>query len=99
MAKGFMDSYSTYNTEKGFGNSKKWQQLFEERLNFKTVTALQEDTNKNILAGMYAAQTGVELKKEYYRLMNLYHPDKAGDTEENKTISQIINNTYFKLKR
>jgi curved DNA-binding protein CbpA len=31
-------------------------------------------------------------------LMLKWHPDRAGDTPENKTIAQLINDTYFKLK-
>ena len=30
--------------------------------------------------------------------MMKYHPDKAGDSEENNIIAQLLNDAYFELK-
>lgn len=96
--KGFMDGYKTYDTSNGFGNSDKWKENFETRMNFKILTHNEIEDNKDVLKHLYTCITSKELKKEYYKLMIKFHPDKAGDTEYNKTISQLINETYFKLK-
>lgn len=94
---GWTTGYKTYDTSKGFGNSAKWQSAFEERMNFKVLTEKEADDNKSIVQPLYNATSKGDLKASYYRLIKIYHPDKAGDTEENKTISQLLNDTYFKL--
>jgi len=96
---GWTDGYKTYDTSKGFGNSAKWQNAFEERMNFKVLTAKEEDDHKSIVQPLYNATSKEALRSAYLKLITVYHPDKAGDTEENKTISQLINDTYFKLKK
>lgn len=97
MSKGFTDGYKTYDTKNGFGNSSRWQNAFEERMNFKVLTAKETSENQSIVAEMYDCKNKAELKAVYFRLIKMYHPDTNGDTEENKTFSQLINDTYFKL--
>ena len=98
MGKVWGANYKTYDTSKGFGNAKKWQGAFEERMNLKTLTNEDIEQHKGILQPMYDAKGQSELKKAYYSLMNEYHPDKAGDTDENKTIAQMINEAYINLQ-
>lgn len=98
MAKGFTEGYKTYDTSKGYGNTEQWQNSFEQRMNYKVLSNKDQDTNKWIVEPLYNCATQNELKLAYYKLMFKYHPDKAGDTEENKVIAQLINNTYFNLK-
>ena len=95
---GFTDGYKTYDTSNGFGNRRKWINAFEERMNFRVNTDQETKEKESVYASLYECKTLGELRKEYYRLMNIHHPDKAGDTEENKIIAQAINDTYFKLK-
>jgi len=66
-------------------------------MNYKVLSQKDEDDNKSIVQPLYNATSKAELKTLYYSLIKIYHPDKAGDTEENKTISQLLNDTYFKL--
>jgi DnaJ-class molecular chaperone len=47
---------------------------------------------------LFSIKNADELKKAYYKLMMIHHPDKAGDTDENKIIAQYINDVYFELK-
>jgi len=98
MGKGWTDGYKTYDTSKGFGSRAKWQGAFEERLNLHLNTIEETESRKAVYQSLYDCMTEAALKKEYRRLMMLHHPDKAGDTEENKIIAQAINDTYFKLK-
>lgn len=97
MGKGFMD-YKTYDTSKGFGSRSKWQDAFEQRMNFRINTQEETDSRKDLYSSLYDCSTAQELKKEYYRLMVIYHPDKNGNSEESKIIAQAINDIYFKLK-
>lgn len=96
--KGFLDGYKTYDTSNGFGTPESWKEAFEQRMNYKTLTIEEKEENKGIVQSLYEAKTAQELKLAYRELMKKYHPDIAGDTDENKTISQLLNDTYFDLK-
>ena len=98
MAKGFMDKYKTYDTSKGFGSPSQWQSAFESRMNFKVLDLDDRTKHSGIAGPLYDAKTEAELKTTYRKLMMAYHPDRNGDTEENKTISQVLNDVYFELK-
>lgn len=98
--KGFMDCYTkTYDTSKGFGSPDEWRKAFEQRMNFGVVISIEtKEQKKDILQPLYDAKDFFELRKAYRELMFIYHPDVAGDTEDNKVISQLLNDTYFLLK-
>jgi len=97
--KGFLDGYKTYDTSKGFGSVDDWKAAFEKRLNFKVLTEQDKTLNKSIVDSLYKVSNDFfELRKVYRQLMKQYHPDVAGDTEENRIISQLLNDTYFDLK-
>jgi hypothetical protein len=97
--KGFLDGYKTYDTSNGHGSVKEWQSAFESRMNYKVLTIKECEENKSIIDILYDCKDAKELQKTYHKLMMKYHPDICGDTEENKIISQLINDTYFKLKK
>lgn len=99
MKKGFLDNYKTYDTLKGYGNSDKWQSAFEYRMNYKRLNNSQRVLYSELVRPLFDVKNKTELKAAYYKLMSIYHPDKAGDTEQNKIIAQYINDTYFKLKK
>ena len=98
--KGFMDCYTkTYDTSDGFGSPEQWRAAFEKRMNFGVVITVEKaEAKKDILQPLYDAKDFFELRKAYRELMFIYHPDKAGDTEENKIMAQLLNDLYFKLK-
>lgn len=95
---GFLDGYDTYDTSNGFGTPESWKKAFEQRMNYKVLTTKEKEDNKSVVKGLYKATTADELKKVYRKLMKIYHPDIAGDTEKNKTITQLISDVYFELK-
>jgi hypothetical protein len=96
--KGFLEGYKTYDTTGGFGSVEDWKKAFEKRFNFKVISVEEKATNVSILQPLYDATDFFMLRKAYRELMMQYHPDKAGDSEENKTIAQMLNDTYFELK-
>lgn len=96
--KGFLDGYKTYDTTNGFGSVDDWKKAFEKRMNYRIVSVEEKQSNQSILQPLYDAQDFFALRKAYRELMMQYHPDKAGDTEENKLIAQMLNDAYFELK-
>jgi hypothetical protein len=68
-------------------------------MNYKVLTAKEQDENKSVVSVLYDCNNAKELQKIYHKLMMKFHPDICGDTEENKIIAQLINDTYFKLKK
>jgi len=96
--KGFMEGYKTYDTSNGFGSVDDWKKAFEKRFNFVSITVEQKAEKEDILKPLYDAKDFFELRKAYRELMMTHHPDKAGDTEENNIIAQLLNDTYFELK-
>jgi DnaJ-domain-containing protein 1 len=96
--KGFLEGYKTYDTSHGFGSSSQWKSAFEERMNLGVVKNSDRLQYKHIVEKLFSIKNADELKKAYYKLMMIHHPDKAGDTDENKIIAQYINDVYFELK-
>lgn len=85
--------YKTYDTSEGLGNSENWKESFKKRIGDK------EETKIKYFIG---CDTEKQRKDKYRELMKQYHPDVAGNTEENnrisKEISEEYNNILKKLK-
>lgn len=96
--KSFMDKYKTYDTSEGYGSPSEWRFAFEERMNFGTVHEDDKKKHGGIAGPLHDAKNADELKKAYRTLMMQYHPDRNGDTQYNKTISQLLNDVYFEIK-
>ena len=96
--RGILDGYKTYDTSNGFGSPDQWKSAFEERMNLVTLTDSDVTKLKSVVDSLYDCKNEEALKKEYRRLMFLYHPDKVGESEDNTKKAQLINDTYFKLK-
>jgi hypothetical protein len=96
--KEFLEGYKTYDVSDGFGSVDGWKRAFEKRFNFVSVTIEQKVGKEDIVKLLYDAKDFFELKKVYRELMMRYHPDVAGETEENHLIAQLLNDTYFELR-
>ncbi len=103
VKKPFVDlsKYKTYDVEKeGLGTPEQWRAAFEERMFYKTFTPIErKEKEKGLCDDLYAAGSYEVLRDTYYKLIREYHPDTAGDTEINRTNSQLLNDAYFILKR
>jgi len=95
------DYYKTYDTSNGFGSAAKWQDAFEQRMNFKVLSTEEKTEHKGVVQPLYDAYITKDknvLKKAYYALMMIHHPDKNNGTVESKVITQLISDTYFELR-
>lgn len=78
MAKGFLDGYKTYNTSKGFGHEKQWQNSFRERMSeeeAEEILSTHEQSAHEILDVSKTA-TKSEIKKAFRKLIIEWHPDR-----------------------
>lgn len=78
MPKGFLDGYKTYDTSKGYGSAKDWQQLFRQRMSkqdAEQILQAQPETPYSIL-GIAKNATQPQIKKAFRQLITEWHPDK-----------------------
>ena len=97
--KDFMSGYKTYDTSKGYGNSRKWKGAFHERMTLEeAVEILQEDTPYGIL-GITEPATQAEIKTAFYKKIKEWHPDRNTHRYTEATeMSKIIIAAYTILK-
>lgn len=78
MGKGFLDGYKTYDTSNGFGNARKWQEAFQQRINKDDAKRILKDQNEtpHQILGVKKNATSAEIKKAFRRLISEWHPDK-----------------------
>lgn len=88
-----MDSYKTYDTKDGFGNTEDWKISFRKRM------GKEDEKISPILDELFECNTLKELKSVHKKLMKQYHPDIAGNTVQNNKITQQINKVYKKLSK
>lgn len=83
-----------YNPQiEGFGNSDEWINSFKERFTYSN------EPKKEIEKKYFTdCKTLAELKKSFKELIRQYHPDLAGATQENISISQAIISQYEMMK-
>lgn len=83
--------YRTYNpNSEGKGNTDDWKEAFAKRMGLEEKTEVKHFDK---------CDTKEKLTARYKKLMKKYHPDVAGNTEENIAISQEIINEYNELKK
>ena len=95
-----MSRYKTYDTSTGRGGADAWKASFEKRMGKNPeVDSIPATAAFEHILELHECQTKADLKDVYKKLMKQFHPDVAGDTEENNQISQEINSEYKKLLR
>ena len=97
----FMGGYKTYDTSNGFGSPAQWCEAFEQRMNFCVLTIKDKEESKGLLGPLEDAyKTGdkATIKAAYSKLLFMYYPDFAGDTEINRRNTQLINERYCEMK-
>ena len=80
-AKNLLSGYKTYDTAKGFGNTRQWQQAFHTRMSTEEAQRIlqqQSDSPYSIL-GITEQATESIIKKAYRKLLHQWHPDKNAD--------------------
>lgn len=96
---GFSDGYKTYDTSKGFGGKRKWQEAFNQRMftaeELKEIVGMN-DTPHSIL-GVAANATEKEIKSAYRKLMHKWHPDKNPNNADAEAKSKKIIAAYLSL--
>lgn len=73
--KGFCDGYKTYDTSNGFGNKRKWQRVFNERIGAEEAKEELKEASPYDILGVSVNATQDEIKKAYRLLMKEWHPD------------------------
>ena len=84
--------HKTYDTSKGFGNSDDWKKSFKEGGKIKSIKP------KSKFPTLSECETIKQLAAEFKKLLKKHHTDIAGDTEENKILTQEIIAEYEQLK-
>ena len=76
--KGFLDGYKTYDTSKGFGSSKKWQQSFKVRMSKEDAFRILNDVKNSphAILEIPLEATQEMIKKAYRRKIREWHPDR-----------------------
>ncbi len=101
MKNSFTSGYRQYDTSKGFGNKRKWQKAFYERMTGKDARMIidaQADTPYAILEISEHA-TQQEIKSAFRRLISIWHPDKnPGRLQIAEEMSKKIIAAYTILK-
>ena len=94
MAKGFLDGYKTYDTSKGFGNAKKWQKAFHQRMTADTAKSIigEEPNTPFQILGIEPGASHATIKKVFRKLIMFWHPDKnpGQEKEAEERSKQII---------
>lgn len=81
--------YKTYDTAEGFGNSEQWKDALKKRMG----------KDEPEIKYFSDCDTMPKLTSKYRELMKKHHPDIAGETEENKQITQEIIDEYNLCKK
>lgn len=73
--KGFTEGYKTYDTSNGFGNKRKWQRVFEERMGSQQALEELKELSPYEVLGISIHATQDEIKKAFRKLIQEWHPD------------------------
>ena len=90
--KGFMDSYKTYDSSNGFGNSDEWKKSFNKRMSFDEAVEILETKSPYDILGLNKNATQQMIKNAFRKLAMKWHPDKnqGNEIESNKKMQEIL---------
>lgn len=88
------DNYQRYDTNNGFGNSKKWRNAFHERISDDEAIEIlsHQDETPYFLLGIAEGATQAEIKKAFRKKITEWHPDlnQHREAEANAMSKKII---------
>jgi len=92
----FTGGYKTYDPEAdGYGSSWDWKKSFNQRMSKEDAEDVLGVDDPYYILKIKRSATSAEIKKAYYKLAMIYHPDKnPGDVENAKAMMQKINAAY-----
>ena len=88
------DQFKKYDTSKGKGNPKQWREKFKQTMKIKQL----QDASSSEFPSLALCETLKDLKREFRRLITMYHPDKIGETKENTQRAQRLMSYYDNLR-
>jgi DnaJ-class molecular chaperone len=96
MSKDFLGGYKTYDVEEeGLGDRWQWKKAFKTRMTGEEAKAILNEDDPYVILGVNKKDTRATIKKAFYALAMLWHPDKNPHRIQEATIQmQKINAAY-----
>jgi DnaJ-class molecular chaperone len=96
VSRDFLSGYKTYNVEEeGFGNKWTWKRNFHRRMSKEEATAILDEDDPYVILGVNRSSSKTVIKKAFYALALLWHPDRNPNRIELSTLMmQKINAAY-----
>ncbi len=73
--------YGTYDTSQGFGNPDDWANAFKQRFSKDEIKTILGDNDPWSVLGLTPGATQTDIKKAFFRLAKLTHPDHNPDKD------------------
>lgn len=97
MARGFMDSYQTYDTSEGYGSPDEWCEAFNERMGLDEAARILGDDEPLAILGLLVGATSEDIRKAYRREAMRWHPDRNGGCKDCEAKYIRAQAAYIKL--